>query len=230
MEQLFTYLTKAVEGPALVALIASLLWGIVSVILSPCHLSSIPLVIGFISEQKTQSTKSDFVLSLLFSTGILITIAIVGAITAMIGMAGNLGPLGNYFVAAVLFLVGLHLLGVIPMPFSGPGISTVKWRGSLAAFMLGLVFGIALGPCTFAFMAPVLTASLKLSHTNPVLGILLILAYGIGHCAVITAAGSSTETVQRYLNWNERSNGADILRKVCGVLVLVGGLYLVWKA
>jgi cytochrome c-type biogenesis protein len=36
--------------------------------------------------------------------------------------------------------------------------------------------------------------------------------------------------VQQYLNWNERSRGADILKKVCGVLVLLGGLYLVYTA
>jgi len=32
------------------------------------------------------------------------------------------------------------------------------------------------------------------------------------------------------LQWNEQSRGADILRKVCGVLVLLGGLYLIHTA
>jgi cytochrome c-type biogenesis protein len=36
--------------------------------------------------------------------------------------------------------------------------------------------------------------------------------------------------VQHYLNWNERSKGAVILKKVCGVLVLLGGLYLIYTA
>ena len=38
-------------------------------------------------------------------------------------------------------------------------------------------------------------------------GASLLLAYGVGHCAVIVAAGTSTELVQRYLNWNEQSKG-----------------------
>jgi len=230
LEQLFTTLTRAVEGSVPVALAAALIWGIISVILSPCHLASIPLVMGFISEQKTQSSRRDFFLALLFSTGILITIAIIGVITSAIGsIGGEVGPVGNYFVAAVLFLVGLHLVGVIPMPFSGPSVN-VKWRGPVAAFLLGLIYGIALGPCTFAYMAPILAVTLRVAHAAPVFAALLLLAYGIGHCAVITAAGSSTELVQRFLNWNERSSGADILRKACGVLVMVGGFYFVWKA
>ena len=57
---------------------------------------------------------------------------------------------------------------------------------------------------------------------------LLLLTYGVGHCSVIVLAGTSTEVVQRYLNWNERSRGAVILKKVCGALVLVGGLYLIY--
>ena len=51
MEQLFTTLTHAVEGTPLVALSAALIWGILSILLSPCHLASIPLIVGFIDEQ-----------------------------------------------------------------------------------------------------------------------------------------------------------------------------------
>jgi cytochrome c-type biogenesis protein len=36
--------------------------------------------------------------------------------------------------------------------------------------------------------------------------------------------------VQHYLNWNEKSKGAVILKKVCGALVLLGGLYLIYTA
>ena len=60
--------------------------------------------------------------------------------------------------------------------------------------------------------------------------VLLLALYGVGHCAVIVAAGTFTEVVQRYLNWNERSRGGVILRGVCGVLVLIGGVYLIYTA
>jgi len=230
MEQLFTNLSRAVEGAPVIALGAAAVWGVLSIVLSPCHLASLPLIVGFISGQGRVSTARAFTIATLFSVGILITIA-ASVITAMAGrMMGDVGRWGNYFVAAIFFVVGLHLVGVIPMPWSGPGQVNMKQRGLLAAFILGLVFGIALGPCTFAYMAPMLAVTFKLAKTNPLYGASLLLAYGIGHCAVIVLAGTFTEVVQRFLNWNEQSKGVAIVKAVCGVLVLLGGVWLIYTA
>ena len=231
MEQLFTALTHAVEGTPAIALGAAFVWGILSILLSPCHLASIPLIVGFIDEQGRISTRRAFLISTLFAVGILITIGAIGAITAAAGrMMGDVGRYGNYFVAAIFFVVGLHLLGVIPMPWSGPGQVGMKRKGMLAALILGLVFGIAIGPCTFAYMAPMLGVTFKLADTNIGYGILLLAVYGVGHCSVIVVAGTSTELVQRYLNWNEQTKGAVILKRTCGALVLLAGVYLIYIA
>ena len=231
IQSLFTSLSRAIEGDPAIALSAAFVWGVLSIILSPCHLASIPLIVGFIDEQGRISTKRAFQIALLFALGILITIGLIGAATAMAGrMLGDVGRCGNYFVAAIFFLVGLHLLGVIPLPFTGPGQVKMKQRGRLAAFILGLVFGVALGPCTFAYMAPMLAVTFRLAAARMAYGILLLLAYGVGHCAVIVLAGTFTESVQHYLNWNEASKGATILKKVCGVLVLLGGLWMIYTA
>lgn len=231
MSTLFTTLTHAVEGSASIALLASLLWGVLSIVLSPCHLASIPLIIGFIDEQGRISTRRAFFISFLFAFGILITIGLIGVVTAAFGrMMGDVGRYGNYFVAVIFFVVGLHLLDVIPMPWSGPGQVGMKRKGAFAALVLGLVFGVALGPCTFAYMAPMLGVTFKLASTNPLYGATLLLAYGVGHCSVIVAAGTSTELVQRFLNWNENSRGTTIVKKVCGVLVLLGGVWMVYIA
>ena len=231
MEALFIQLTHAVEGTPLIAFGAALLWGILSILLSPCHLASIPLIVGFIDEQGAITTRRAFTISLLFALGILITIGIIGAITAAAGrMMGDVGPYVNYGVAVIFFLVGLHLLGVIPMPWSGPGRVGMKRKGFLAAFLLGLIFGVALGPCTFAYMAPMLAVTFKVAATNLPYGILLLAVYGLGHCSVIVLAGTSTELVEHYLKWNEASKGALILKKTCGILVLLGGLWLIYTA
>ena len=231
MEQLFTYLSHAVEGAPLLALGASAIWGILSILLSPCHLASIPLIVGFISGQGRVSTARASGIATLFAVGILVTIAVIGALTAAAGrMLGDVGRYGNYFVAAIFFVVGLYLLGVIPMPWSGPGQVNMKRKGLLAAFLLGLIFGIALGPCTFAYMAPMLGVTFKLAKTNPVYGASLLFAYGIGHCSVIVVAGTFTEVVQRFLNWNEQSKGVTVVKYVCGVLVLLGGVWLIDSA
>jgi cytochrome c-type biogenesis protein len=186
--------------------------------------------VGFINGQGRISTKRAFIISTFFAVGILTTIAGIGALTAAAGrMLGDVGKSVNYFVAVIFFVVGLNLLDVIPMPWSGPGQVGIKRKGMLAAFIIGLVFGIAVGPCTFAYMAPMLAVTFKLAATNPTYAASLLITYGIGHCSVIVFAGTFTEIVQRYMNWNEKSKGALILKKVCGILVLLGGIYLIYR-
>jgi len=231
MQQLLTSLTNAVEGAPAIALAAAFIWGVLSIILSPCHLASIPLIVGFIDEQDVKSTGRAFTLSLLFSVGILITIALIGVITAAAGrMMGDIGKWGNYFVAVIFFIVGLHLLDVIPLNFQGAGQVGMKRKGLFAALMLGLIFGVALGPCTFAYMAPMLAVTFKVASEQLVYGVLLLTVYGIGHCSVIVLAGTSTELVEKALNWNKDSRGAVILKKTCGILVILGGLWLLYTA
>ena len=228
---LFDQLTGALQQAPLIALAASMVWGVLSILLSPCHLSSIPLIVGFINGQGVVTNKRAFALSGLFALGILVTIAAIGVVTGMMGrIMGDVGKVGNYFVAAIFFVIGLHLLEVITIPFLGAANQpTVKRKGALAALTIGLVFGVALGPCTFAYMAPMLGIALSVASTKPVLATSLILFYAIGHCAVIVLAGTFTSMVQKYLNWNERSKGAVILKKVCGALVILGGVYLIWS-
>ena len=135
------------------------------------------------------------------------------------------------FVAGIFFIVGLYLLDVLPLPFLGQsGQPSFKKKGMLAAFVLGLIFGIALGPCTFAYMAPMLGIVFSVAATKFYFAVMLIFMYALGHCSVITLAGTFTGLVQRYLNWNERSKGAVFVKRICGVLVVLGGIYLLYTA
>jgi cytochrome c-type biogenesis protein len=231
MQELFHTLTKAMDAAPAIAAAAAFIWGVLSILLSPCHLASIPLIVGFIGQQGRTSARRAFGVSAMFASGILITIAALGTVTAALGrIMGDVGRYGNYFMALILFVVGLVLLDVIPIPWSGPGQVGIKRKGMLAAFILGLVFGVVIGPCTFAYMAPMLAVTFKLADADLIYGILLLLMYGVGHCSVIVLAGTCTELVQRYLNWNEKSTGAVILKRICGILVLLGGLYLIYTA
>jgi len=202
-----------------------------SILLSPCHLASIPLIIAFIGEQGKSSTKRAFWLAASFSLGILTTITVIGLITGLLGrMLGDIGSYGNYVVAIIFFIIGLHLLEVIQLPFLGKtNQPAFRKKGLLAAFGLGFIFGIALGPCTFAYMAPMLGIVFTVSTTRLYYGVLLLLFYGIGHCSVIIFAGTFTEIIQNYLNWNESSQGVIVVKKICGVLIILGGIYLIWN-
>jgi len=231
VEQLLTLMSEAVYATPAIALIAAAGWGVLSIVLSPCHLASIPLIVGFIDGQGRMSTRRAFVISNLFAIGILLSIAIIGLLTALAGrMLGDLGPYGNWLVAAIFLLFGLHLWGLIPMPWSGVGQVNMARKGMFAAFILGLIFGIALGPCTFAFMGPVLGVAFAEASQSMTFAVALLLAYGIGHCAVIVLAGTFTEKVQHYLNWSEGSQGALWLKRVCGLLVIAGGVWMIYTA
>ena len=231
METVFAALSRAVEGPAAVALGAAVAWGALSVLLSPCHLASIPLIVGFMGGQKGLTTGRAFRTSLLFSLGVLASIALIGAATAALGrLLGDAGGWANYLVAAVLFVMGLNLLDVLPLPALGPGRAPTGRRGYLAALIIGFVYGVALGPCTFAYLAPALAVAFKAGAATPLFAAGLLAAFGLGHCAVITAAGTSVTGVQRYLRWGEDSRALLVGRRVCGLLVIAGGLYLVYTA
>lgn len=226
-DSLFTWLTELVHASFLVALFGAFLWGILSVVLSPCHLTSIPLVVGYISDRSQNSIKQAFLTASVFSFGILISIGLIGLVTALLGrMMGDIGTWGNYLVAGVFFLVGLYLLELIPLNFGGMGQVKSQRKGFWGALMLGLIFGIALGPCTFAFMAPILTITLFSASSDFWHSFTLLAVYGIGHCLVIVLAGTFTEMIRKYLNWNQRSKGMLIVKKICGVLIILGGVYL----
>lgn len=120
--ELFTWLTNALTQSPGIAIGAAFIWGVLSVILSPCHIACIPLIVGFINGQGNITTRRAFGLSLLFGLGILITIGLIGLITGLMGrMMGDIGGYGNYVVAIVFFAIGLNLLGILPLPFMEGG-------------------------------------------------------------------------------------------------------------
>ncbi|HDQ44080.1 MAG TPA: cytochrome C biogenesis protein [bacterium] len=231
IQDLFVWLSRSLGGAVWLALTASFGWGILSILLSPCHLASIPLIVGFIDGQGIVTKRRAFTLAGLFSIGILITIAVIGLVTGLMGrILGDVGRTGNVLVAVIFFVIGLHLLEIIQIPFLGArNQPKIRKKGALAAFVVGLLFGVALGPCTFAYMAPMLGITFSVAATRPLFAVSLVFVFALGHCGVIVLAGTFTSVVQKYLHWNERSRGAVILKKVCGVLVILGGIYLIWR-
>jgi len=231
LDQLFSHLTLAMSGSFALALAAALAWGVLSILLSPCHLSSIPLVIGYISSQGQIRVKRSFYLALVFALGILLTIAAIGIITASMGrIMGDVGVWGNYLVAAVFILVGLYLMDILRWDWNGIGSGQKKRSGLWGAFILGLIFGIGLGPCTFAFLAPVLGVVFQTASSSWLKAILLITAFGVGHVTVIVIAGSLTNWVQNYLNWTESSKISLYIKRGAGLLVMLGGVYFIYTS
>ncbi len=231
MENIFNHLYMALYGNITIAIMASFVWGLASILLSPCHLSGIPLIVAVMTGKRVLNNKEAFSLSFIFSFGILISIAIIGIITALLGrMIGDLGPHANLFFGIALIFAGVLLFDILPIG-SFSFLSKIKIDGTKKSvvFLVGLLFGLALGPCAFAFMAPVLTLVFSLSKTNLLHSSLILLAFSVGHCLVIVFAGISVSKVQNLLNWNNQSNGLLISKRICAVLVMISGIYLTIK-
>lgn len=230
MEPLFESVNGMMSGGTFLVLIASFIWGILSIVLSPCHLTSIPLIIGFVDSTEVKTTRRRFVLALLFSVGILLSIALIGVITASAGrIAGDIGSWSNWLAAAVFAIIGLSFLDVVPLNFNGLSVVPIKKKGRRAALLIGLIFGVALGPCTFAFMAPVLAVTFAKESNSLFVNALILTAYGVGHSLLIVLAGTFTGTLKKYLEWNSKKGHSERVKKVAGILLLIGALYFLAK-
>jgi cytochrome c-type biogenesis protein len=232
MAEVLSAFASAFSSSLLLAAPAALVWGVLSVALSPCHLSSVPLVVAYMSGgSEMPSGRRALGISSAFALGILASIAAIGAITAAAGrMLGDVGRTGTWVLAAVFIVFGLNLLGVLPLPSFGASPGAARRRGASGALLLGLVFGAALGPCTFAFMAPLLGLVLHAGESGATSGVLLVALFGLGHAGAIAFAGASFQPVQRWLSWKAGAQAARILRAGAGVAVLAGGLYFVYTA
>jgi cytochrome c-type biogenesis protein len=231
LDSLFSELTLALTQGFWFSLAASFCWGLVSVLLSPCHLSGIPLVIGYISSHGRIKVKRTFALSLFFAAGSLLTIAIIGVITAALGkMLGDIGNWGTSVVAGMFMLMGLYLMDLVHLNWNPVPLPDEQRGGLWGALVLGLLFGVGLGPCTFAFLAPVLGAVFSIASSNWLKAVLLITAFGTGHAVVIVVAGSMTNLVQYYLNWAGKSQAMVSIKRVTGFVLFIIGLSFVYSA
>ncbi len=229
MTDLLTALTRTLEGQAGLALLGAFLWGVASILLSPCHLASVPLLVAYTGRSTSLPARRAASLSTVFALGILVTVTLVGLFSVAVGrLLTSLGSVTNYIVAALLFVVGLDLLGAWPARWPSVRRSQAARPGVTGAFLFGLAFGTALGPCTFAFLGPVIGLAVQVAATRPMFGMLLIFTYAVGHCGVLAAAGSAGPLVGRYVSRSERP--VAVIRGVCGAVVLAGGLYLVYAA
>ena len=231
INRIFEIMTNALYMNWELSILAAFVWGILSIILSPCHLSTLPLIIGFISGQKDLKTKRAFQLSLLFALGILVTMTAIGIITSMLGkLMGDIGSMPTIIVGAVMILLGIFMLDAFTMPsFLNMNNTLFQHKGHWAAFIIGLIFGIGLGPCAFAYMAPILALSFEYATKSIVYAIGLSGAFIIGHCTVLVLAGTFSSVVESYLHWNDKSRGTTIVKRVCGILIIIGGIYLIIK-
>ncbi|MEE4608783.1 MAG: cytochrome c biogenesis protein CcdA [Desulfobacteraceae bacterium] len=223
----FLTVNQWMTGGLAVAAAGAFLWGMVSVLFSPCHLASIPLIVAYVGGQTTAvHPRRAAWYAGAFSLGLFITIAVVGIVCAFLGrMLGDIGTWWQVLVGAVLVWVALGMLGVQACSMSGSLLYRLKLRGIHGAFGLGLAYGILSGSCTFGFIAPIL--AIVTVQQKIFAGSLMMILFALGHCLPIAVAGSSTAMVRK-LTESSAWQGAGLwFRRGAGAVIGLLGIYFI---
>lgn len=227
LEQVFITINQWMAGGTAIAAAGCFIWGVVSVILSPCHMASIPLIVAYVGgQQQTLTPKQAGTYAAAFTIGLFLTIAMIGIVCALLGRM--LGDVGNYWqilIGAILIWVAMGMLGVEKCSMSGSLLYRLNFRGLSGAFILGLAYGVLSGSCTFGFIAPIL--AIITVQQKVVTGILFIILFAVGHCLPIVIAGSSAAAVRKLMENNAWQGAGNWFRKGAGVLIcLLGGYFI----
>ncbi|MBE9138325.1 sulfite exporter TauE/SafE family protein [Nodosilinea sp. LEGE 07088] len=187
--------------------------------LSPCLLSMLPIMVGYMGGYEEGSRGGAVVRSLSFALGLATTLALLGLIAGLFGYVYGQVAWGlPVVVSLVAIVMGLNLLGVVPIALpSGVGPTFDRWNLPpwLRAYALGLTFGIVASPCSTPVLATLLA---WISATqDPVLGSALLLAYAVGYVTPLVLAGTFTASLKRLLelrqwsSWVTPASGALLL-------------------
>ena len=187
--------------------------------LTPCMLSMLPITVSYIGAYESQGKLYGAIQSAWFAFGLATTLAMLGAIATALGKVyGQIGLGLPFVVSLIAIIMGLNLLGVIPLQL--PNLDLISYVSdklprSVRSYMFGLTFGLVASPCS----TPVLATLLGwVSATQDLLlGTGLLLIYAMGYVLPLVIAGTFTASIAKILE----------LRKWSGWINPVSGLILI---
>jgi len=222
--QWLEFISNAISANIWLAPLLALLAGILTSV-TPCALTSVPLVIGYVSGTGQRDTKRAFWLSVVFSIGMAATFTILGTAASLLGrlMQGT-GSWWYLLLGILMLLMALQTWEIYNFIPSSYAISKSTKRGFTGAFFAGVLGGFFSSPCA----TPVLVVLLAMVAKEGSLlwGVLLLLLYSIGHSFLVMIAGTSVGFVHK-LSSNEKYGGASkILRIIMGSLITLIAFYM----
>lgn len=225
MESMFEQFGMLLSQNIWIAILVALIAGIISSF-TPCSLSSVPLIIGYVGGYNGTDKKKPLIYSLIFSLGLAVTFTILGVLSATIGRFFiGIGNMWYIVLGAIMLLVGLQMIGIIKIGSNSCNVPK-KNKGLLGAFLLGILGGVFSSPCS----TPVLIAILAFvaQKGNILLGGILLLMYSIGHCTLIIIAGTSVGLTQSFVNSDKTNKIANIIKYIFAVFIFILGFYLLF--
>ena len=193
--------------------------------ITPCALTSVPLVIGYVGGTGQRDTKRAFRLSAIFSIGMAVTFTILGTAASLLGrlMQGT-GSWWYILLGILMLLMALQTWEIFNFIPSTYAITKSKKRGYGGAFLAGVLGGFFSSPCA----TPVLVVLLAIVAKEGSLlwGLLLLLLYSLGHSILILIAGTSVGFVYK-LSSNEKYGVASrILKIIMGFMIMLIAFYM----
>ncbi|MDD4364202.1 MAG: cytochrome c biogenesis protein CcdA [Synergistales bacterium] len=204
----------------LLALIAGLLTAF-----TPCSLTSVPLVIGYVGGTGKENTRKAFRLSLVFSLGMALTFTALGVTASLIGKFLNLSSsLWYLFLGAIMLLMSLQVLELFQWVPSFNFLALSTKRGYVGALVAGVLGGLFSSPCA----TPVLVVLLSIvARSGDLLwGVLLLLLYSLGHSALVLAAGTSVGFASTVTGSDRYRRSSQILKCLMGLSLLSLAFYM----
>lgn len=220
LESLSELITKSGWLAPLLALFAGILTSF-----TPCSLSSIPLVIGYVGGVGQRDTKRALWLSVIFAGGAAVTFTTLGVAASLAGRLMSASASWWYIILGVLMiLMALQTWGIFEIIPSSYLVSKNTKKGFTGAFIAGILGGIFSSPCS----TPVLIALLAIvaGKGSILWGILLLLLYSIGHGILAIVAGTSIGLVQKLSSSKKYGRASTVLKVVMGSLILIIGFYM----
>lgn len=210
--------------------------GVVS-FLSPCILPVVPSYVAFVSgltleevrEGSGHARRSAVMHSVLFVAGFALVFMTLGLVATAVGTPiARALPWLSRIGGVVILLLGLYLLGVLPVAWLSREIrlgAPSKAAGPLGSVFVGMAFGAGWTPCIGPILASILLYT-SLESTM-VEGMFLLGAYAAGLGLPFVAASSAlnvflaeTARAKRWLVPLQRVAGAVLV--VVGVLMVSG--------
>ncbi|HBI7099895.1 TPA: cytochrome c biogenesis protein CcdA [Clostridium perfringens] len=224
--EFLAYFNSVISNNIFLAIILSFFAGVVASF-SPCTLSSIPLLIGYVQGSEVKDNKKAFKYSLIFSIGLGITFTVIGLLTALIGKAFlGAGKFWYIILAFIMIGSGLQVLDVINLFGDKKDACKITKRreGILDAFFLGILSGILAYPCATPIMAAII--AFIAASGNLVIGMIMLLMYSLGHSVLIILAGTSFGLVEKIAYSENGKKIGRVLKNILGTIIILVGLYL----
>jgi cytochrome c-type biogenesis protein len=224
MESVFAVVQQWLSSGGLVLASLGAFVGGALTALNPCVLVMVPLLIGFIGGMGEEiTTKRSFLYTVVFVLGFSLELAVLFTV----GMAAAPFLQSRYMiyvVAGICILLGLHFMDLfhIPLPISQDKLP--KFTGYVGAAVFGFMFGLVSLPCT----GPALLLIVSLIPVKgPLFGGAMMLFYGIGHCLLIIAVGTSAGAARHILGSSRLHSANLYLKRTAGALLGLVGIYIV---